>query len=66
MVIEQQNRPRGNKISQDPLLCKKKQNSQGQSILNDFILVLCCIAALSVWDRTEESGKKTESFTKVI
>ena len=31
-----------------------------------MVLTLCFIAALSAWDRAEGSGKRTESFTKII
>ena len=37
-----------------------------QSLYDDHILALCHGATLNAWDRTEEVGKKIESFTKVI
>ena len=37
-----------------------------QAIHEDHTLDLCHTAAFSVWDRTEEVGKKIESFSKVI
>ena len=37
-----------------------------QSVYDDHTLDLCHAAALNVWDRTGEIGKKIESFTKVI
>ena len=33
---------------------------------DDHTLVVCCIAALAASDSVEESGKRTESFTKII
>lgn len=29
-------------------------------------MALCCLAALNVWDKVEESGKMSESLAKII
>lgn len=33
---------------------------------DDHTLTQCCLAALSSWDKVRESGKRSESFTKII
>lgn len=39
---------------------------EAQFRFDDHTLVLCHTTALNTWDRVEESGKRTELFTKVI
>ena len=54
-------------ISQDQLVGKEDYATIERQYLYDSpILALWHAAALNAWDRTEEVGKKIESFTKVI
>ena len=54
-------------ISQDQTLGEGQENDlKGQFRFDDYTLVLCHVASLSAWDRVEESGERTESFTKII
>lgn len=59
-VLEQHGRARTMEIFQEGLL------GEAQFRLDDHTLVLCHTAVLNAWDRVEESGKRTEQFTKVI
>ena len=54
-------------ISQDQLLCDGQYaDLQREFRFDDHTLALCHTAALNAYDRPKESGKKTESFTKII
>lgn len=48
-----------------PTLCPVLSDLQRQITFDDHILALCHIAALNACDRAKESGKRTESFTKI-
>ena len=65
--IEQWNRVRAISISKDWFLGEDQYaESQRQLKFDDHTLVLCHLATLNAWDKVEESGKKSESFTKII
>ncbi|XP_052610186.1 oxidized purine nucleoside triphosphate hydrolase isoform X1 [Peromyscus californicus insignis] len=65
--IEKQWRDSGIQVCQDQLIGEGQYVSvQTQCSYDVQTLVLCRTAALNAWDRVEEPGKKTESFTKVI
>ena len=54
-------------VSQDQLLGEGDYaDIERQSLYNECTLDLCRMAALNAWDWIEETGKKAESFTKVI
>lgn len=64
--IEQQNRAR-DIIHHDQLVGESQCSEwQWQLEFDDHALVLFGLADLNVWDNVEESGKGSESFTKII
>ncbi|XP_052593228.1 torsin-1A-interacting protein 1 isoform X3 [Peromyscus californicus insignis] len=65
--IEKQWRDKGIQVCQDQLIGEGQYASAPAQCLYDVqTLILCRTAALNAWDRVEEPGKKTESFTKVV
>jgi hypothetical protein len=66
-ATEQWNRARDLNISQDQLLSESQYAElQKQLEFDDNTLELCHLATLNAWDKTEESGKRFELFTKII
>lgn len=58
-TIKQQNRTRGINIPQDQFLGEGQYAElQRQLEFDDHILALSDLAALNVWDKAEESGKR--------
>ena len=54
-------------ISQGQLLSKGQYADLKRSFrFDDHTLALCHIAILNAWDMVEESGKRMESFIKII
>ncbi|XP_052568117.1 endogenous retrovirus group K member 10 Gag polyprotein-like [Peromyscus californicus insignis] len=64
--IEKQWRDKGIQVCQDQLIGGQYASAQTQCLYDVQTLILCRTAALNAWDRVEEPGKKTESFTKVV
>ena len=55
------NRTRDIDIPQDQILGEGQHaDLQRQYEFNDPTLVLCCLAALNAWEKSEESGKRSE------
>lgn len=66
-IEQQQGRVRGYEISQDQILGEGcYAEVEKQITFDDHTLALCCTAALNAWDKIQESGKRTEPFTKII
>lgn len=64
--IEKQWRDKGIQVCQDQLMGEGQYASaQTQCLYDVQTLILCRTAALNAWDKVEEPGKKSESFTKV-
>lgn len=66
-TIEQQGRATGYEISQDQILDEGPYaDVERQFTFDDHTLSLCCTAALNAWDKIQESGKRSEPFTKIV
>ena len=66
-TIEEQGTVRGYEILQGQILGEGQHaDLQRQIKFDDHTFAQCHTAAFNAWDRTEESGKRTEQFTKII
>ena len=57
----------GYEISQDQIFGEGYSANMDRKItFDDIVLALCCTADLNVWNKIQESGKRTETFNKSI
>ena len=64
---EQQNRAGGDKYSKRPVLSEAQYSDiQEQIQFDDVTIEQCHMVALRAWDKVEDPGKKSNSFTKII
>lgn len=66
-AIDQQGGDRGYELFQDQILGEDHYaDVERQVIFAYHTLAFFCITALNTWDKIEESGNRTEPFTKII
>lgn len=65
-ALEHQGRVKGFETSKDQILGEHRYaDADTQITYNEHILSLCPTTGLNVWDKIQEPGKGTESYTKV-
>ena len=66
-TIEWQKKIRGVSFSQDKFLgLSQYAEVQRQLSFDDHALALCILAPLNIWDKVEELGKRSETFTRIL